>query len=1210
MRGPRSSSKVTAAYEDASGTVTQGGPSRSSVGAGGEESAGDESGNLKGLLMGKTGAGAAGAGGKKKGAAKPGHAQDGVLIVERGKALEDEYLLGQQVKAGVDPYAYEGLEDGDDDCPWTEPQESKAKTWRAVQTFEKGRASVRRTGTEEMVNLGPGNVMYFIMLKQMAVTFGIMSLVAVPLFIFANTGNGVIDNDDLGFNHLTLGNAGLRPQYSFNASLLIFPLAGGVPVQIPPKMHTSFFGVSLSHVNMARLIGAEDIVNSLVFLVFALVFIWTHRLVIQRSNDSTCITSGYSVFVRGLPIDATEGEIRRHFSDLFQLSDPDWEFGGFFLGCCCRKRSRLPQDMEDSGELPNSGDVISQSDPVDPCMPVADVSNTQDDSYLGSWACEVSVIHQDAKAVQAFLRRRSLHEKLRRVRAIAKKYSVDTPLKAGPNLRKKLSALRRVEYYEKRMNLLRGKVGGTDLKCIGAFVVFNNEESALRCVHDYRRSSGFLGRLLQPTPLRFRATHRLIVTRAPEPQEVLWENLETPAISRALRALVAWLGMGVLMAISIVIAYLTMRQAGTAGEHKVVPPAVVCNNHLPAVWYDQYLTTPNVRIVRRGGGYPMCADNAATTYLYYNVTDVEDYAFRESSLIEAQVLPLPLNMSETLKVIDDRLDPEFLRFNDVNNVTGGLRPFPTSACYGPCLNLKIGTSPTECRPLACTRPGWQKLGFPCSPTTFYPNVLRDCFCNQELQDSIAKYGLVVGAISAAKSPNKDICTAYIFNYFWNIALPYIGMAALTLFNHVICAFATRLSAFQRPWDLGSQRASVLVKSFVCQAASMSLVILFVFYKRPGGGKLQSLIPGVDDGLYSSFESKWYSIPGFYIVFTLLVNTFLPHIVPLGHWLIIKPCKRRALTTSAPTQMELNRLHEGPVFDTPNRYGSALAVAWVALLFYSGLPLLLPIAAVSMIVQFWLDKLLLLRFNSRPKFYTDALSSLVVSIVPWGVVCHLVMALWILGNKGVLNSGPLDLSQFGLSRNETQKAVDSFIEHTKAYDPLQVARAIVLSHVFPVAVFLLIVVICYVLVLTIGDLLIRAARYFVVLITCGWCCKKITLPRDRRFVPPFTGTFVRELNPRDEYELLHDEVLDGWVLETDAKSHQTLTKVWLADGVVHGVRHAKGDRKRTWEVLRDESLHSYVLTNNPVYKKALSGRAPTMVMSRGKRVPPRSIVEAV
>ncbi len=165
---------------------------------------------------------------------------------------------------------------------------------------------------------------------------------------------------------------------------------------------------------------------------------WCRRLVTQRSNDSTCITSGYSVYVKNLPIDATEGEVRRHFSDLFQVScaapatvtstsmwtstllghsscrqpvehllpafceslraqlaDPDWEFPGHF-GCCCRKKSRLPQDMEDSGELPNSGDIIAQADPVDPCLPVADVSNTQDDLYLGSWVCEVSVIHQGA----------------------------------------------------------------------------------------------------------------------------------------------------------------------------------------------------------------------------------------------------------------------------------------------------------------------------------------------------------------------------------------------------------------------------------------------------------------------------------------------------------------------------------------------------------------------------------------------------------------------------------------------------------------------------------------------------------------------------------------------------------------------------------------------------------------------------------------------
>ena len=68
---------------------------------------------------------------------------------------------------------------------------------------------------------------------------------------------------------------------------------------------------------------------------------------------------------------------------------------------------------------------------------------------------------------------------------------------------------------------------------------------------------------------------------------------------------------------------------------------------------DLLLSPAPLHIVCPRLRYPMCADNAATTYLYYNVTDVEDYAFRESSLIEAQVLPLPLNMSETLKVIGE-----------------------------------------------------------------------------------------------------------------------------------------------------------------------------------------------------------------------------------------------------------------------------------------------------------------------------------------------------------------------------------------------------------------------------------------------------------------------------------------------------------------------------------------------------------------------------
>ena len=60
------------------------------------------------------------------------------------------------------------------------------------------------------------------------------------------------------------------------------------------------------------------------------------------------------------------------------------------------------------------------------------------------------------------------------------------PTYLSPVQRKKLAALARLERYEKRMDVLRGYQGGANQECIGAYVVFNNEESALRCIEDYK----------------------------------------------------------------------------------------------------------------------------------------------------------------------------------------------------------------------------------------------------------------------------------------------------------------------------------------------------------------------------------------------------------------------------------------------------------------------------------------------------------------------------------------------------------------------------------------------------------------------------------------------------------------------------------------------------------------------------------------------------
>jgi hypothetical protein len=64
------------------------------------------------------------------------------------------------------------------------------------------------------------------------------------------------------------------------------------------------------------------------------------------------------------------------------------------------------------------------------------------------------------------------------------------------------------------------------------------------------------------------------------------------------------------------------------------------------------------------------------------------------------------------------------------------------------------------------------------------------------------------------------------------------------------------------------RSVWLRQSFVCQTINLCLVILLVFYKRPSGKALQSLTGIMTDGRFSKFDSEWYAVPGFYIVFTV------------------------------------------------------------------------------------------------------------------------------------------------------------------------------------------------------------------------------------------------------------------------------------------------------------------------------------------------------
>ena len=84
---------------------------------------------------------------------------------------------------------------------------------------------------------------------------------------------------------------------------------------------------------------------------------------------------------------------------------------------------------------------------------------------------------------------------------------------------------------------------------------------------------------------------------------------------------------------------------------------------------------------------------------------------------------------------------------------------------------------------------------------------------------------------------------------------------------------------------------------------------------------------------------------------------------------------------------------------------------VTLVFSSALPVLLPIAFVTIFLFYQVDKFLLLRFYHTPPAYDAKLASGTVHLFPIILVIHLAFATWIYSMSDVFQSTCLPFENF-------------------------------------------------------------------------------------------------------------------------------------------------------------------------------------------------------
>ena len=199
-------------------------------------------------------------------------------------------------------------------------------------------------------------------------------------------------------------------------------------------------------------------------------------------------------------------------------------------------------------------------------------------------------------------------------------------------------------------------------------------------------------------------------------------------------------------------------------------------------------------------------------------------------------------------------------------------------------------------------------------------------------------------------------------------------------------------------------------TFTVQFFNSAFLLLFVnaaLGEQPGSFGL------LTGGSMGDFNSQWFRTVGNVLIVAMNFNLYYPLLESTGYWALRfygRCCDRgctcddtRTKTTSI--QQYVNT-YAGPVYFMHYKYSSIMTIAFITFIYGFGIPLLFPIACVSFIVLYLVEKLLLFYAYRLPPMYDERLSQDVLSKLQFAPLIYLAFGYWMASNQQLISNDHL------------------------------------------------------------------------------------------------------------------------------------------------------------------------------------------------------------
>ena len=222
----------------------------------------------------------------------------------------------------------------------------------------------------------------------------------------------------------------------------------------------------------------------------------------------------------------------------------------------------------------------------------------------------------------------------------------------------------------------------------------------------------------------------------------------------------------------------------------------------------------------------------------------------------------------------------------------------------------------------------------------------------------------------------------------------VAMIVFTLLINISLKGISRgLSAAERPHSFTELEKSV------CRKMSYSLMINMVALPLALTADVSKLskLPFVFDGSHRDTDRRWYQ--GYTNKFSQLALTNAI-VFPITSYVPVFKWGMKLLFTRnyAKTQYQLNSIYAPPQYDLAQRAACFAGCLMYSLLFSSAVPLVYPYLCFMCVGFLVLDRVALNRFMATPPRYRGKICAYVIHSVPAAVAAHFAIAVYVFGTR--------------------------------------------------------------------------------------------------------------------------------------------------------------------------------------------------------------------